>query len=147
MLLGSGVGERIKNVGVIQGASGCGPLLHRLGHHIGHRHVELAAFLNGALHRFEDLLRQRRLHLVEGENVASPELVEGLNRSCRGGGAAENLFEGLQAWLGGHGEFATERQFPYPKLLPLPRFAAVDTSGAIGPGLACAVTVTTLLRI
>ena len=147
MLLGSGVGERIKNVGVIQGTSGGGPLLHRLGYNVCHRHIELAALFDGALHRFEDLLRQCRLHLVEGEYVASPELIEGLNRCCRGGGAAENLFEGLQAWLGGHGEIATERHSPYPKLFTPSNFAAVDTSGAIGPGLACAVTVTTLLRI
>ena len=59
VFLGGEVGEGIENVCIIEGAAGAGPVLHRLGHHVGHRGVELAAFADRALDRAEYPLGQR----------------------------------------------------------------------------------------
>ena len=103
VLLGGEVGEGIENVGVIQSAAGAGPVLHRLGHHVGHRGVELAAFADRTLDRAEHPLGERRAHGIEAEDIAGPDLLQGRRRLDRRGRPLENGLEGLEASWGGHG--------------------------------------------
>ena len=94
MLLGGGVGEWVENVGVVEGTPAGGPLLHGLGHYVGHGPVELSALLNRLLDRLENVLGQGRLHLGQIKNVLGPEFLEGRRRTRGRGRPFLNRLEG-----------------------------------------------------
>ena len=77
VLLRGQVGERIEDVGVVEGAAAGRPVLHRVRHGVGDGRVDRTTFTDGFLERLEHLARQGLLHPSQGEDVISPDLMQG----------------------------------------------------------------------
>ena len=103
MLLGREVGQRIEDVGVVEGTTAGGPVLHGVGDHVGHRGIERTALADRALDRLEDVAGQRLLHPLQVEDIAGPDLLQRRGGLDRHGPTTLDGLQGSEALGTGHG--------------------------------------------
>ena len=83
VLFGGDVGQRLKPVGEMRRALGDGPILHGVGHHVGHAAIKVAALLNGLLQFFIGVVRQKRAHHRIAEDHGTEDRLNVAHTSLR----------------------------------------------------------------